>query len=254
MSESLIAVVVIAYHEEANVRPSLLSLSKQSIYGRLRMVIVKNYAPDGTLSFIAPFLPLGMNIIAFGKNIGKTRAANHGFRLLSSMHGDEALTHFVSMDGDIILGEDTLEQMASFLDEHPKVGLVAPRYCRDPQMTKVIPIKEIMEPGEDRRIADDTPGFTCMAHTLEGCFMVSRPLRDALIARHGGIFLKSPMIYTHSGLFMPIIPDLGFKLGYLDAARVKHLIPIDSGYQEWKTRQWQLRETPERQAATGYLG
>ncbi len=94
-----------------------IDLCLQSLHGEAVMVI-DNASRDGTAEFVAYHFP-DVDLVPLATNLGLAAAVNIG---LSKAAREDALI----LNPDVIVGDGALGHLASYLSQHPKVGIVAP--------------------------------------------------------------------------------------------------------------------------------
>lgn len=120
-----ITVLVACYNEEANIRDTLESLSRDEYPGLLEILLLDDGSTDGTLhtaQVAAQQLAhdnLHIRVVPMGRNGGKAKALNHGLALSSS-------ELVVTVDGDSFLYRSALRHLVDrFLSDPPGTVAVA---------------------------------------------------------------------------------------------------------------------------------
>lgn len=115
-----IGVVVISYNNERHIHDAIQSLKEQT-FRDWTCVLVDNGSTDQTFALMAALAKNDDRFTAYRKeNEGPGPGRNFGFERLPE---DIDYIHF--LDGDDMLYPGFLEQMGHYLDENPRVGLVA---------------------------------------------------------------------------------------------------------------------------------
>ena len=114
-----VAMVFVSTDEGPVLLSALESLFSASIDRSLEVIVVDNASVDGARDEIARRWP-GVKILVRTKNHGLPSNLNHGITASSSQ--------FVMLcNSDLIFGESSVENLARFLDEHPRAGIAAPK-------------------------------------------------------------------------------------------------------------------------------
>jgi N-acetylglucosaminyl-diphospho-decaprenol L-rhamnosyltransferase len=88
-------------------------------YRDYEILVIDNASADGSVAALRQRYP-EVRLLVNAENIGHTRAVNMGF---AASHSDLILV----LDADTELAPDALGLMVDFLDQHPLVGVLAPR-------------------------------------------------------------------------------------------------------------------------------
>ncbi len=116
MSRS-VAAVVVDYHADQALEACVASLRSNGVD---RIVIVENGAPGSTTT-----AALGaVTLVEPGMNLGYGRGVNRGAAALP------ASAYLLVSNPDVVVHDGAVEAMVSFLDEHPRVGIVGPTILR----------------------------------------------------------------------------------------------------------------------------
>lgn len=86
---------------------------------KFEIIVVDNGSTDDSVELVRREFS-EVQLITIEKNIGIAKAFNEGIRRGSA-------AYFVLLNNDTVLLDDCLDQMAQFLDENPKAGMVAGR-------------------------------------------------------------------------------------------------------------------------------
>lgn len=116
--EPKVTVILVAYRSQSTIDMALRSLLPSHEHGLLECVVVDNDSTDRTVSIVREQHPWA-TIVQSGENLGYGRACNLGL--------ESARTPYVLfMNPDSTIGQDAVECLIRFLEEHPGVGMVAP--------------------------------------------------------------------------------------------------------------------------------
>lgn len=134
--------VIVTYNSAAHIRPCLHSLQLNTG----RTVVVDNGSQDSTLEIIKTEFR-DVKLIEAGENLGYGAALNLGIR--------EASSPFVlGANADTVFRAGSLEQMAEFLAENPRVAIVGPQ--------------QVFPDGSWQRSYGDVPGLKEAVKSLTG--------------------------------------------------------------------------------------
>lgn len=115
-----VGIVIITYNNEGHIQDAIDSIVNQE-YQDWVCVLVDNGSTDATFSIMEAHCRLDSRFSAFKKsNEGPATGRNHGF---SELPDDIEYIHF--LDGDDYIKPEYITTMVNYLDNHPKVGLVA---------------------------------------------------------------------------------------------------------------------------------
>lgn len=124
MRKPAISVVMPMYNAERYVEDAVRSVLAQT-FTDFELIVVNDGSTDGS-GPIVDRIAAGdgrMRVIHLEKNVGNSRANNHGFA--------EACGRYIAcMDADDVCHPQRLEKQVAFMDIHKDVGLVATQYWR----------------------------------------------------------------------------------------------------------------------------
>lgn len=86
-----------------------------------RVWVVDNASPDGSAALIGERFPQA-TLVASQENLGFARAVNLAIRRMGTLGAPPR--HVLLLNPDTIVSPDALSLMVSFLDQHPRVGVV----------------------------------------------------------------------------------------------------------------------------------
>lgn len=115
----VLSVLIVNWNSWGALKDCLASLYRSNLPVTTEVIVIDNASTDGTPQLVREFYPC-VDLHCFGKNIGHTRAVNHGFALA---RGEFILL----LDSDTVLIGDCVERLISFLWQRPDLYLVAPR-------------------------------------------------------------------------------------------------------------------------------
>src|SRR5512145_29857 len=120
-SVSTIGVVIVSYNTRELLHQCLSSL--QSCTLALQSVVVENASIDGSAEMVRAEFP-EVALIALDQNIGFAAGVNRGLsHLLTATVPD----YILLLNPDTIVHTGAIELLVTFLDAHPRVGVVSPR-------------------------------------------------------------------------------------------------------------------------------
>jgi glycosyltransferase involved in cell wall biosynthesis len=116
-----VSVVLAVYNTEHYVREAIDSILGQT-FEDFEFIIVNDGSTDGTTDILTSYEDPRIVLLHNERNVGVTRALNRG---LARARGE----YIARMDPDDISMPRRLEKQVSFLDTHPRVGLLGSRIC-----------------------------------------------------------------------------------------------------------------------------
>lgn len=108
------SVIIPSYNGKEFLRKTLLALRKSELQP-IRYIVVDDFSSDGTFEMIEKDFPEVL-VIRNEKNLGPTRSRNIG---ASEAEGD----FLVFIDNDILVREDSITNLLTFLRENPDAGM-----------------------------------------------------------------------------------------------------------------------------------
>ena len=117
-----VSIVIVTYNSERHIGPCLRSLREHTRLPH-EIVVVDNASRDGTAALVAREAP-DARLILRRRNGGLSAAVNDGVAVSSG--------RFVfALNADTRVDHDAVSPLAAYLDEHPDVGVVAPKLLDD---------------------------------------------------------------------------------------------------------------------------
>jgi hypothetical protein len=116
-----VGVAVVSYNTRELLHACLASLHDCTL--PLRVVVVDNASRDGSAALVREAFPT-IELIAEARNLGFAAATNVGLRKLMC---DPAIEYLLLLNPDTIVHTGAIEELAAFLDAHPRVGAAGPR-------------------------------------------------------------------------------------------------------------------------------
>jgi hypothetical protein len=228
-----VSVIIVTYNSRAVIRRCLDALQRHQGEAPREVIVVDNASADGTADVVACDYPW-VKILRRGVNGGLSAAINAGVAASSG-------TNIMQLNPDTHFDSDITTPLSRYLDEHPDVGIVAPKLLNDDgtlQMScRAFPgystalfnrysILTKLMPGNrysrDYLMAD-------FDHTAErdvdwvsgAAFMFSRALDARLGGWDAGFFL-----YNEDVDFCRRAHDAGYRVVYDPAVSVHHSIGV----------------------------
>jgi len=121
MSNRPVSVVIVNWNHMPFLKTCLDSVSMQ-VYKPVDIVVIDNASTDGSPEWIRTNYP-EILLKCFNKNRGFSAAMNEGIRATDN-------PFILSLNPDVILQSDCLDQMVKVMLEEPKVGIVSPKLVR----------------------------------------------------------------------------------------------------------------------------
>jgi O-antigen biosynthesis protein len=119
LREPLISVVIVNYRVPTLLRECLLSLRASEGVGVLEIVVVDNNSGDHSQAMVESEFP-EVRWVGLKSNIGFGKACNVGARLARG-------ANLLLLNPDTVVAKDTLRECVSFLQSHPRLGVLGPR-------------------------------------------------------------------------------------------------------------------------------
>ena len=228
-----VSVIIVTYNSRAVIGRCLDALQRLQGEAPREVIVVDNASADGTADVVACDYPW-VKILRRAANGGLSAAINAGVAASSG-------TNIMQLNPDTHFDSDITTPLSRYLDEHPDVGIVAPKLLNDDgtlQMScRAFPgystalfnrysILTRLMPGNrysrDYLMAD-------FDHTAErdvdwvsgAAFMFSRALHDRLGGWDAGFFL-----YNEDVDFCRRAHDAGYRVVYDPAVSVHHSIGV----------------------------
>lgn len=143
-----VGIVIITYNNESHIQDAIDSIVKQEFTDWV-CVLIDNGSTDRTFSIMEEHCRIDSRFTAFKKsNEGPAAGRNLGF---SKLPDDTEYIHF--LDGDDYIKPKYISTMVDYLDNHPKVGLVACHF------DKIDNEGNFIGPGHRSRFAPSKFGF-----------------------------------------------------------------------------------------------
>jgi len=117
-----ISIVVVNWKVRDLLRDCLRSIYDTTHLYTFEITVVDNDSQDGSVEMLRVDFP-DVNIIPNTENVGHSRAMNQAIPLSRGRY-------VVLLNPDVVLLNGTLDEMARFLDEHPKTGAVGGKELR----------------------------------------------------------------------------------------------------------------------------
>jgi N-acetylglucosaminyl-diphospho-decaprenol L-rhamnosyltransferase len=118
-----VSVVIVTYNSRPYLGECLETLRAQTKGVEYEVIIVDNASPDRTAAWVRAEHPW-VRLIARERNAGLSRAVNDG---VAASCG----THVMVVNPDVRFEMDVLSPLATYLRDHPDVGVVGPRLLND---------------------------------------------------------------------------------------------------------------------------
>ncbi len=185
---------IVTYNNMRTIDRTLSTLLEFTRGVDFKLYIVDNASSDGTPQFIREKFGDDPRVEILERKTNDGFSAGHNFvldRLTSEFHA--------VINPDVIIRDDVLEIMASYMREHPEIGLLSPRIRfpdgrnqvlgkRDPKLRYLV-ASRMRGKGEPNRLLreyamlDEDLSAPCDIENATGCFML---LRTDLFREIGG--------------------------------------------------------------------
>jgi N-acetylglucosaminyl-diphospho-decaprenol L-rhamnosyltransferase len=118
VGKAAVSAVIVNWNCGANLRRCIDAIKKSRHVTIAEIIVVDNASSDGSVATVQEVE--GVRVIQTGSNLGYGGGANRGLR--------EARSEWVMiLNPDVVLDEDAIERMVSYLDAELECGLVGPR-------------------------------------------------------------------------------------------------------------------------------
>ncbi len=219
-----LSIIIVTWNSAADIEACIDSINFGSEF---EVIVVDNASTDATRDKLGRYHHL--QLITNDSNLGYARANNQGIKLAT---GEYVL--LLNPDTRIELG--ALDALAHYLDEHPKVGAVAPRLVSPDGTTqysirslptaaslfweliglaRLFPKSRIFGRWKMKYFDYDRTGE--VEQPMASCLMVRKTVLDQL----GGMDEHFPMFYNDVDLSKRMA-DAGWKTAYIADAKVVH--------------------------------
>jgi hypothetical protein len=118
-----VSVVIVTYNSRAFIGPCLDSLRQHTSGVPYEVIVVDNASPDETADLVEREYPWA-RVIRRRANGGLSAAINDGV-------GAATGRYVMQLNPDVRVESDVLSELARYLDQHPGVGIVAPKLLND---------------------------------------------------------------------------------------------------------------------------
>lgn len=122
-----------AFRDKGFVRQILLGIQGLNLGFAYEVMVIDAGGRDGTAQMVRECFP-EVKVHESKENLGHQRGHNIGF---AGTTGEYVLT----LNADIVFLEDTITPLVRFLDEHPDVGIVAPKLISPDKSAQDLPLK-----------------------------------------------------------------------------------------------------------------
>ncbi|MBU4489594.1 MAG: glycosyltransferase family 2 protein [Actinobacteria bacterium] len=228
-----VAAIVINRNAAGYLRDCLESLQAQEYAGGISLWVVDNGSDDGSPGMVLSEFP-GVNLVWNTGNVGYARACNQGIEVTCE-------PYMIVLNSDTVLAEDTVRQVAEYLERKPRAGVVAPRLrnsngtlqysCRDFPSIKDAFVHAFLGLFVSGNRSSDRYKKTLWDHEGEtdvdwvsGAFMAIR--REA--ARAVGGFDEGYFMYVEDVDICWRMWQAGWTVGYIPRGDVFHHIGMSS--------------------------
>lgn len=114
-----LSVIILNYRSAGLVKYCLAGLFKHQHNLSLEVIVVDNASQDGCLAMVKENWP-GVTTVALSVNQGYAAGNNAGIKLASG-------EYIMILNPDVALTNNALDNLVNFMDNHPTVGLAAPK-------------------------------------------------------------------------------------------------------------------------------
>ncbi len=234
-----LTISIVTFNNEDTIEKALTSIEQSTLFSKA-VIVVDNSSGDRTLEIISSRFP-GMTLI-HSRNNGFGAGHNKAIKLI-----DGTSDYHLVMNPDVYFGEEVLEKLTGFMDQHPEAGLVMPKIlypdrsiqylCKqlptpfDPLIRRFIPrfLKPLFKKRLDRyELRHKDYNREMEVPNLSGCFMLLR----GEIFDQVGIFDPRYFMYLEDVDYSRRI-HAQYKTLYYPGLHIFHQYHKDS-YKRWK--------------------
>lgn len=254
MQRPLFSVVILSFNSQRTLEQCLRSLTQSllSFDTPSEIFVVENGSKDQSPAILRNWtekFPELIKPIYFNENTGTTVSRNAALAKASGQF-------VVILDSDAYVSADALEQMRSYLSNHPSVGLVAPKlFYRDGRFqisvdkvpTLLHKLKRFLFLNKmQARVNHEALATERVDYAISACWMLSRSAVDAVPGFDEKIFYSPEdvdycmqlWINNHQVVYLPsasVVHDAqelsrGFKLSSFHIRHLKGLFYLFSKY------------------------
>lgn len=114
-----LSIILLNYKSQGHLRQSLRALRSQPIRHNLEVIVVDNGSHDQSAAVVSREYPAA-TFIGLPHNIGYSAGNNVGLRRATG-------EYIVILNPDVAVVPSALEELVAYLEQHPQVGIAAPR-------------------------------------------------------------------------------------------------------------------------------
>ncbi|MBU6434069.1 MAG: glycosyltransferase family 2 protein [Nitrospirae bacterium] len=229
-----LSIAIVSYNTKEVLLDCLRSVHAHTTAIAFEVIVVDNDSRDGTVAALKTAYP-AMRIVANPDNRGFARAVNQALAVSRGRH-------VLLLNSDTIVGDQALETMVAYLDDHPDVGAVScKQWTGDGHLNQTcFPFPSIRDhlfySALFQRIAPTMQAAVTATHKIDctlsqdvdwangACFMVRRSLLEQL----GGLDEAFFMYFEDVDLCRRLRRQ-GYRVRHIAEAEIVHLIGRSSG-------------------------
>ena len=114
-----LSIIVISWNAKEYLRNCLNSLKERQGGCRHEIIVVDNGSIDGSLEMVRQDFS-AVTLIQNQHNLGFSKANNQGIKISQGRY-------LAFVNSDVVVLDDCLDKMRSFMDNHPEIGMLGPR-------------------------------------------------------------------------------------------------------------------------------
>lgn len=178
-----IAIVVITYNGENDIRSFLESLNKIHSPDHQSLIVVDNNSHDGTVVIVKRLAPHA-HIIRNPDNRGYATAANQGIRYARATGSDYV---FIA-NQDLVFDKDFLPPLTRAMEDDRTLGAIQPLIMLDPERHRINSCGNALHPagfGYTRGYRMDRAEYACIKQEVAYCSGAAILLRVSVLDRIG---------------------------------------------------------------------
>lgn len=223
-----VAVVILNWNGEKFLRKYLPALVANTPQCGVSIIVADNASSDGSMEYLKQEWPQ-VRTIVLDKNYGFTGGYN---RALAQVEAE----YYILLNSDILVPEDWLQPLVSFMDSHPQVGVCQPKMLSEGRHQEILDGyigKEIFEYAGACGGFIDVLGFPfCRGRVLSN------------VEEDNGQYDDAVQVFWASGACIVVRSSVWRELGGLDENFFAHMEEIDfcwraqlAGHQVWAVPQ-----------------
>jgi len=217
-----VAIVIVNWNTRDFLRSALQSIAAFAPSCKYRVVVVDNASADGSADMVKLDFSQ-IELVSEKHNQGFARAMNRGMQKIRA-------PYYLLLNSDCEFIENILDKMISYMEEHPKLGILGPavvypdgslQSAGEPPLTVWSIFKSQIlfskSPLRMRRAQWPENGFQEVGFVSGSCMLIRGALSDAI-----GYLREDFFMYGEDVDYCLRASRAGWKVGVLTGLRVRH--------------------------------